>query len=95
MFITSAKGAFMSQEIMDRIKKASGADEVGELIGEYRAFLGSEEITVKIYDRPADGMYRFTVHAFVTDDPARAGHGNGGQTIDEALDTYHWDKLTR
>lgn len=83
----------MNQDILAAIAKASGADEVAELIGEYRAYLGGEEITVKIYDRKIDAPYRYSVHAFVTDDPSRSGFGNPDDTVEHALSVYHWDKL--
>lgn len=84
----------MSQEIIESIAKWSKAEEVAQLVGQYTGFSGSEEITVEIYDRPTGGQYRFTVHAYVTSDPSRHGHGNGGVTIDDALSTYHWNDLT-
>jgi hypothetical protein len=39
------------------------------------------------------------VHAYVTADPTRPGHCNGGETIEDALSTslstYHWNDLSR
>ncbi|MCO4254534.1 hypothetical protein [Pseudarthrobacter cellobiosi] len=85
----------MSQEIVESITKWAKADEVTTLVGQYTGYRESEEITVAIYDRPDGGQYRFTVHAYVTSDPSRHGHGNGGETIEDALSTYHWNDLSR
>ncbi|MFE4835210.1 hypothetical protein ACFRAU_11090 [Arthrobacter sp. NPDC056691] len=54
-----------------------------------------EQISIEIYDCLDYGQYRFTVHAYVTADPTRHGHGNGGETTEDALSTYHWNDLPR
>ncbi|WP_138418868.1 hypothetical protein [Sinomonas gamaensis] len=66
---------------------------MAKLIGQYSGYLRGEVITVCIYDRLTDGNYRYTIDAWVESDPTRRGFGNGCSTIDEALATYHWDKL--
>jgi hypothetical protein len=81
--------------VIDSIAQYSKAEEVAELVGQYRALLNNEEIKVDIYHRPNDGHFQYSVDAYVSDNPERRGFGNGGATIDEALATYHWDKLAR
>jgi hypothetical protein len=84
----------MSQDIIGSIHKWGKVDEIGRLVGKYTGFRDNEEISIEIYDRPEGGQYRFTVHAYVTTDPTRHGHGNGGATIEDALSTYQWDDLS-
>lgn len=85
----------MSQNHMESIAKWAKADEISTLVEKYTAYREGEEITVEIYDRPDGGEYRFTVHAYISDDPSRHGHGNGGPTVEDALSTYHWNDLSR
>lgn len=79
--------------IINSITQYSKAEEVAQLVGKYRAYLNGEEVMVEIYHRPTDGHYAYSVDAYVSNEPSRRGFGNGGATIDEALATYHWDKL--
>jgi hypothetical protein len=44
---------------------------------------------------PDGGQYRFSMHAYVSNDPLRHGHGNPEPTIEDALSTYHWNDLSR
>jgi hypothetical protein len=85
----------LSKEIIEYIARWAQLDEIYELVGKYTGYQGSEEITVEIYERPDGGQYRFSVHAYVTNDPSRHGHGNPERTIEDALSTYHWNDLSR
>jgi hypothetical protein len=85
----------MSQDIVGSIAMWAKAEEISAMIGKYTGYRENEEITVEIYDRPDGGEYRYTVNAYVTSEPARHGHGNGGPTISDALSTYHWNDLSR
>lgn len=85
----------MSENHIESIAQYAKADEISTLVEKYIAYRENEEITVEIYDRPDGGQYRFSVHAYITKDPSRHGHGNPEPTIEDALSTYHWNDLSR
>jgi hypothetical protein len=92
--ITRAKGTYEPGHHRESLQLGK-IKETATLVGKYTGYREDEQISIEIYDRPDDGQYRFTVHAYVTADPTRHGPGRGGETIEDALSTYHWNDPSR
>ena len=51
------------------------------------------EVTVEVWQAGPGAPYRYVVDA--TDEGGRVATGNGGDSIDTAIATTHWEKLDR
>ncbi|MCB5291510.1 hypothetical protein [Arthrobacter sp. SO3] len=82
-------------KVIEQLSAIEGLSEVSH-VTHFSAYVGTDEVDIKVFDRGFADPYRYTVFASTVDaEPRRTATGNGADDLDTAIATTHWGQLTK